>query len=52
MQAVFDLLGELWGFMRTRKSYWLAPLIICIFLMTLLLIFAQSAAAPFIYSFW
>lgn len=42
---------EFWIFIRTRKKYWLVPLIVFLFLMGLL-IFATSgsALAPFIYS--
>lgn len=42
---------ELWLFMKVRKKYWLAPIIIILFLLGLLLIFAEtSAVAPFIYT--
>ncbi|WP_369328741.1 DUF5989 family protein [Danxiaibacter flavus] len=42
---------EFWAFIRTRKKYWLVPLILLLLLMGLL-IFATSgsALAPFIYS--
>ena len=48
---MFDLLKDLWGFMRERKKFWLAPLIMVLALLGLLLVFAQgSAVAPFIYT--
>lgn len=47
---MFDLLKDLWGFMRVRKKYWLAPIIIVLVLLGLLLVFAQGSAAPFIYT--
>ena len=51
MQALFELLGDIWDFLKTRKKYWLAPLIITIILMGSLIIFTQgSVVAPFIYS--
>ena len=46
-----DLLRDLWGFMRERKKFWLAPIIIVLVLLGVLIVFAQgSAIAPFIYT--
>lgn len=43
--------GEIWGFLRERKKWWLAPIIVMLLLISALLIFAQtSALAPFIYA--
>ena len=51
MEAFFDLVKDIWDFMKVRKKYWLAPLIITIVLMGALIIFSQgSVIAPFIYS--
>ena len=51
MEAFFDLLRDVWDFLKVRKKYWLAPLIITIVLMGALLVFTQgSVVAPFIYS--
>lgn len=48
---MFELLSDLWRFMRLRKKFWLAPIIIIMLLFGSLLIFAQgSAVAPFIYT--
>jgi hypothetical protein len=48
---MLDLLRDLWGFMRERKKYWLAPIIIVMLLLGTLLVLAQgSAVAPFIYT--
>jgi hypothetical protein len=48
---MLELLKDLWGFMRERKKYWLAPIIIVLLLIGALLVFAQgSAVAPFIYT--
>ena len=48
---MLDLLKDLWGFMRERKKFWLAPIIIVLLLLGLLVVFAQgSAVAPFIYT--
>jgi len=40
-------------FLRERKRWWIAPIVIFLVLLGGLLIFAQSSAlAPFIYSFF
>ena len=45
------LLRELWTFMRARKKYWLAPIMILLVVFGGLLILAKgSAVAPFIYT--
>jgi hypothetical protein len=45
------LAGELWGFMRVRKKFWLLPVLIVLVGLGALLVFAQgSALAPFIYT--
>lgn len=49
--AKISILKELWDFMRVRKRYWLAPILIMLALLSLLIVFAQtSAVAPFIYT--
>ena len=51
MEAFFDLVKDIYDFLKVRKKYWLAPLIITIVLMGCLIIFTQgSIVAPFIYS--
>lgn len=48
---MFDLLKDLWGFMRERKKFWLAPIIIVLLLLGALIVLSQgSAVAPFIYT--
>jgi len=48
---MIDLLKDLWLFMRERKKFWLAPIILVLLLLGALIIFAQgSAVAPFIYT--
>ncbi len=45
------LTSELWAYMRVRKKWWLAPILIVLLLVGALLVFAQgSALAPFIYT--
>ena len=44
-------LKELWAFLRSRKKYWLWPIILMMALLGVLLVLAQgSAIAPFIYT--
>ena len=51
MDAFLDLTKDVWDFLRVRKKYWLAPLIVTIVLMGALIVFTQgSVVAPFIYS--
>jgi Family of unknown function (DUF5989) len=46
-----SLIYELWLFMRARKKYWLAPIMIMMVLFGGLLVLAKgSAVAPFIYA--
>ncbi len=48
---MLDLMKDLWMFMRIRKKFWLAPIVIVMVLLGALLIVAQgSAVAPFIYT--
>ena len=48
---MFELLGDLWGFMRERKKFWLAPIIVVMLILGGLIVLAQgSAIAPFIYT--
>jgi hypothetical protein len=46
-----EFLIEFWMFLKTRKKFWLAPLIVILFLLgALIAISGGSALAPFIYS--
>lgn len=48
---MLDLFRDLWGFMRVRKKFWLAPIILVMVLLGALIVFAEgSAVAPFIYT--
>jgi hypothetical protein len=43
--------AELWQFMRTRKKYWLLPIILMMALFGGLIVLTQgTAVAPFIYT--
>jgi hypothetical protein len=44
-------ISELWLFLRTRKKYWLLPIIIMMVVFGGLVVLSQgSAVAPFIYT--
>lgn len=46
-----SIVTEIWAYMRVRKKWWLAPILLVLLLVGTLLIFAQgSALAPFIYT--
>jgi hypothetical protein len=46
-----DFLKDLWGFMKERKKFWLAPIILVMLLLGALIVLTQgSAVAPFIYT--
>ena len=47
----FAILGDLWDYMKVRKKWWLAPIVLVMLLLATLLVFAQgSVLAPFIYT--
>ena len=47
-----SFLGEIWAFMRERKLYWLAPIIISLLLLGALIWVSSGAGAlsPFLYA--
>lgn len=48
---MLDLLKDMWGFMKARKKFWLAPIILILILLGGLIVLTQgSAVAPFIYT--
>ncbi len=51
MKDFLELTKDIWDFLRVRKKYWLAPLIITIVLMGVLIVYTQgTVVAPFIYT--
>ena len=51
MASFRELLIDLYDFLKTRKKYWLAPLILTIvFMGTLVIVTQGSVIAPFIYT--
>jgi hypothetical protein len=46
-----DFLKDLWGFLKVRKKFWLAPVIFVLLLIGVLIVIGGgSAIAPFIYT--
>ena len=49
--AHLSVVGEFWVFLRQRKKYWLLPIVIMLLLLGLVIVLtANSALAPFIYT--
>lgn len=47
----FGIMKEFWEFLRVRRKWWLAPIVISLVLLGVLIIFAESSAlGPFIYA--
>ena len=44
------LAGELWGFLRHNKKWWLMPILLVLLMFGLLIILGGTGAAPFIYT--
>lgn len=45
------LFGELWSFLRTRKKWWLGPIVVTLLLLAALIGLTRgSSVAPFIYA--
>ena len=48
---MISILSELWQFLRVRKKFWLAPILLVMILLGGLIVLTQgSAVAPFIYT--
>ena len=48
---MLEFVKDLWDFMRVRKKFWLAPIIVVMMLLGALIVLSQgSAVAPFIYT--
>ncbi len=48
---MLSFLKEFFRFMRMRKRYWLAPVVVMLLLLGVLVVFAEgSAVAPFVYT--
>lgn len=50
-ESKFSMLSEFWDFMKTRKKWWLGPIIFIMMLLSLLIVLTEgSVVAPFIYT--
>jgi hypothetical protein len=48
---MIELFRDLWDYIRARRKFWLAPVIVLLVLFGALLVFGQgSVLAPFIYT--
>jgi hypothetical protein len=46
-----SILSEFWDFLKTRKKWWLGPIVFLLLMMGLLIAMTEgSAVAPFIYT--
>lgn len=46
-----QIVREFWTFLRVRKKYWLAPILLVLMLLSALIVMTQgSALAPFVYA--
>jgi hypothetical protein len=47
-----SIFSEIWGFLKVRKKFWLAPIILALMLLGLLFVVAGQAGvvSPFIYA--
>ena len=51
MGGKLSIFMEFWSFLRVRKKWWLAPIILLLLTLGLILVVTEgSALAPFIYS--
>lgn len=51
IRARMRIFGELWAFMKVRKKWWLAPIVLVLLFLSLLIVLTEgSALAPFIYT--
>ncbi len=48
---MIDLIKDLWGLLKDRKKFWLAPIIFIMLLLGSLIVLTQgTVVAPFIYT--
>ncbi|HEY6112177.1 MAG TPA: DUF5989 family protein [Chthoniobacterales bacterium] len=51
MAGKLSILREFWDFLRVRKKWWLAPVVIILVLLGIILVVTEgSVLAPFIYT--
>ena len=48
---MLEFLKDFWDFMRVRKKFWMAPIIVVLLLLGILIVLAEgTAVAPFVYT--
>ena len=48
---MLELLRDLWGFMRERRKFWLAPIVLMLLVVGLFVVLAEgSALTPLLYT--
>jgi hypothetical protein len=51
LMGKISIIIEFWDFLKVRKKWWLAPIIIILILLGALIVFTEgSAVAPFVYT--
>jgi hypothetical protein len=45
-----SFLGDLWGFLKTNKKWWLLPIILLFLVFAVLILLSSTGVAPFIYT--
>ena len=46
-----EILSDIWSFLKERKKYWLAPVVLVLLILGVLIVFGGSSAlAPYIYT--
>jgi hypothetical protein len=45
-----SFVGELWGFLRQNKKWWLLPILVALLIFGLLILLSGTGLAPFIYT--
>jgi hypothetical protein len=49
--SVLDNAAMIWDFLKVRKKWWLAPIVVMLLVLSLVVVLTQgSAVAPFIYT--
>lgn len=49
-EAHRSFFGELWGFLRQNKKWWMLPILIILLICGVLVILSGTGVAPFIYT--
>ena len=49
-QAKSSLLGDILGFLKHNKKWWMLPILVVLLFLGILMLLSGTAAAPFIYT--